>query len=287
MVEFGIKLKSLRDSVNMTAEKLAELSGVSLRTIRGWETGEVARPQPDRYDLVADVLATASGKPRKEIDHFLLPGLPFTVELLNRVTEIESRPPRAPWVTVIDTENTIARRIPLGDDIAAGDPIEGQPVDQEIVRNSVAGDVWPWDDRAFGIRVRGHSMFPDFRDGDIVIGSPGLYDQIRDGDDVCVLFTLESKYRGGRTLKRVEQIRGNRIRLHPINPEHETIEVGREEIADMGPVAAHVRYPVKQNKRWDLRRIGLATRHPKGNVQREQEHPDYEGPDANSTHPGE
>lgn len=279
---FGEKLREVRKRANLSGEKLADLSGVALRTIRGAEKTSKRNMQPDTYDALVKVLAEKLGVLPISIDRELLGEVSVGL-VARRMKEVEAKPGSGKWVEVVDTDNTVARRIPIGEEISAGKPIEGQPIEQGKVSESVAGDLWPQDDRAFGVRVRGHSMFPDYKDGDIVIASPGLWDQIEDGDDVCVLFTPESKYKGNRTLKRVEFLHEGRVRLHPLNPEHGIIEVDRGDIEAMGPVVKHVRTPARRNnKKWDLSRLPFAKRYPKNqNNVPVQEHPDYDGPDAN------
>ena len=76
-MQFAEKLHSLRDRAGLTQARLAELSGVSLRTIQGWEQGYRCPVSPDFFKLVkalgvsADVFAdlegadeTSQGKPR-------------------------------------------------------------------------------------------------------------------------------------------------------------------------------------------------------------------------------
>lgn len=281
MSHFGKQFHELwKKRAKVKLPDLASESGVSLRTLRAWEKAEDDPSQPDKYRAVADALANHLQTTRMQIDNFWLRGVPLTIDLADRIAEIENRPPSGRWNIKVDAAKTVARRIPLAQDgIAAGKPIEGNPVDAELANDSVAGDVWPWDDRAFGIKVAGNSMFPEYRNSDIVIGSPGLFNQVTSGDDVCVLFTHESQFRGRRTLKRIELLHEGKIILHPLNPDHDPLEVDRADIADIGPVAAHIRYPVKQNKKWDLKRVGLARRFQKPPDVPEQEHPDYTGPE--------
>lgn len=53
---FGEKIKNLRKSKNMNQTQLATAVGVSLRTIRGWETENRYPKQHDLYQKLADTL---------------------------------------------------------------------------------------------------------------------------------------------------------------------------------------------------------------------------------------
>ena len=57
--QFSTLLKQLRLRAEMTQEGLAERSGVSVRTIRGCETGERADPRISTVRLLADALGLA------------------------------------------------------------------------------------------------------------------------------------------------------------------------------------------------------------------------------------
>ena len=53
---FGEKIKSLRKSKGMNQTQLANILGVSLRTIRGWETEGRYPKQHELYQKLADSL---------------------------------------------------------------------------------------------------------------------------------------------------------------------------------------------------------------------------------------
>ncbi|MEJ8572540.1 helix-turn-helix transcriptional regulator [Microbaculum marinum] len=70
------------------------------------------------------------------------------------------------------------------------------------------------DDHAYALEVSGDSMLPLYRDGDVVIVSPGS--SVRRGDRVVV------RTRDGEVMAKVLARRTARIiELHSINPEHE------------------------------------------------------------------
>ncbi|WP_328610730.1 helix-turn-helix domain-containing protein [Amycolatopsis sp. NBC_00345] len=57
--QFGVVLRRLRRQAGMTQEQLAERSGVGVRTIRGFETGERADPRVATVRLLADAVKLA------------------------------------------------------------------------------------------------------------------------------------------------------------------------------------------------------------------------------------
>ncbi|WP_406635005.1 helix-turn-helix transcriptional regulator [Amycolatopsis sp. WGS_07] len=54
---FGAVLRSHRKQRNLTQKELAEMAGLSERTIRRWETGQHRNPQIMSVQRVADALA--------------------------------------------------------------------------------------------------------------------------------------------------------------------------------------------------------------------------------------
>jgi len=79
------------------------------------------------------------------------------------------------------------------------------------------------DEHAYALEVAGDSMLPLYRDGDVVIVSPGA--SVRRGDRVVV------RTRGGEVMAKVLARRTARIiELHSINPEHDHRTLALEDI---------------------------------------------------------
>jgi phage repressor protein C with HTH and peptisase S24 domain len=79
------------------------------------------------------------------------------------------------------------------------------------------------DEHAYALEVTGDSMLPLYRDGDVVIVSPGS--SVRRGDRVIV------RTRSGEVMAKVLARRTARIiELHSINPEHDHRTLALEEI---------------------------------------------------------
>jgi transcriptional regulator with XRE-family HTH domain len=81
------------------------------------------------------------------------------------------------------------------------------------------------DPRAYALRVRGDSMVPRYRPGEIVVAQPRL--QARDGDYACVQLAS-----GERLIKRVFRDDGGWI-LHSENPSYPDRKATNEEIVAM------------------------------------------------------
>jgi SOS-response transcriptional repressor LexA len=77
------------------------------------------------------------------------------------------------------------------------------------------------DESAFALEVKGESMLPRFRTGDIVIISPGA--KVQDGD-VCAI-----RVKDDDTLK-VVKFDGELVHLIPLNPEFEPLSVKKSDI---------------------------------------------------------
>lgn len=79
------------------------------------------------------------------------------------------------------------------------------------------------DEHAYALEVAGDSMLPLYRDGDVVIVSPGS--SVRRGDRVVV------RTRAGEVMAKVLARRTARIiELHSINPEHDNRTLALEEV---------------------------------------------------------
>ncbi len=79
------------------------------------------------------------------------------------------------------------------------------------------------DEHAYALEVSGDSMLPLYRDGDVVIVSPGA--SVRRGDRVVV------RTRGGEVMAKVLARRTARIiELHSINPEHDQRTLALEDV---------------------------------------------------------
>ncbi|WP_222131045.1 helix-turn-helix transcriptional regulator [Streptomyces sp. CFMR 7] len=76
--ELGTLLRQLRARAGLTQEQLAELSEVSVRTIRRLESGRLSNPQLTTVNLLAEALG-AEAEERRQLTGILVPGQPRPV----------------------------------------------------------------------------------------------------------------------------------------------------------------------------------------------------------------
>ena len=70
-MNFGEKLRMLRKEKKINQTQLAESIGVSLRTVRNWETEDMLPKQAELYDKVAEVLSCDVTLLRDDSDLFI------------------------------------------------------------------------------------------------------------------------------------------------------------------------------------------------------------------------
>ncbi|GAG45312.1 unnamed protein product, partial [marine sediment metagenome] len=135
----------------------------------------------------------------------------------------------------------LGRAIPLINRVAAGYPTDFTDLDYppSVADEYVCCPDVP-DPQAFGARVVGDSMAPNYKEGDTVIFAPNAVP--RDGDDCFVRFVKDNS----TSFKRFHAAPNGRIRLEPINNKYPVEEYGREEINGLWPAimrVEHIRQP--------------------------------------------
>ena len=186
----GSRIKARRKEIGLSAERVAELLGVSPATIYRYENGDIDKVPGDRLAPIAKVLNTTPAY-LMGWDDSALP---------------------SPDVT----EDTIT--FPVLVDVAAGydQPAqylqnwEGEKI--EVPRAFLHGRT---PDDYFAMRVVGDSMYPDYQDGDVLLVlRQSTLD--RSGQVGVVLYDGEDA-----TLKKVEYVTGEDwMKLLPINPQY-------------------------------------------------------------------
>ncbi|MBS0190868.1 MAG: XRE family transcriptional regulator [Phycisphaerales bacterium] len=123
----------------------------------------------------------------------------------------------------------LPREIPLINSVVAGvaseafsDPGYPARVADEYVRTPDIDDP-----DAFAARVVGDSMMPEYREGDVVVFSPGR--EIVSGMDCFARLEPD----GETTFKRVFFEEGSMIRLQPLNPRYAARTLEREQVAGL------------------------------------------------------
>lgn len=182
------RIAELRKEQNLSQKELGKILGVAQNTICNWENG---KREPDYASV------------EKMIKHFSC-----TVEYLLGMRDSIDSPP--------DTGGTV---IPVLGDVAAGIPIEAitDIVDYEEIDSAMArnGDY-------FGLRIKGASMEPRMREGDVVIVRK--QETADTGDTVVVLVNGDSA-----TVKRIKY-GADGITLISTNPSYDPMFFSASEV---------------------------------------------------------
>lgn len=174
---FGSQLRKYRTASNMSQKELASKLFVSQQAVGRWETDR-ATPNPETVLKIAQIFGIT------------------TDALLG-----ETSPP----------SSTGGTWVPVLGNVAAGIPIEAVEdiVDYEEIDSALAatGDF-------FGLRIKGSSMEPRIREGDVVIVRK--QDDADTGDTVVVLVNGDSA-----TVKRLKKEADGSMWLLPNNPAYD------------------------------------------------------------------
>lgn len=121
------------------------------------------------------------------------------------------------------TSTKLAVKVPVFGDVAAGIPIEAMEniVDYEEIDAALAAT-----GEFFGLRVKGSSMEPRIREGDVVIVRK--QSDADTGDTAIVLVNGDSA-----TIKRIKKEPDGSLWLIPNNPAYDTKHYSPEEIRDL------------------------------------------------------
>ena len=184
----GPQIRLLRKEANMTQQELASKLFVSQQAVGKWERGE-ATPNPETIVAMSRIFGVSADT------------------LLG-----ESAPP-------LSTGGTW---VPVLGDVAAGIPIEAVEniVDYEEIDTAMAAN-----GKYYGLRIKGSSMEPRIREGDVVIVRK--QEDADTGDTAVVLVNGESA-----TVKRIKKEPDGGLWLLPNNPAYDPQHYSPAEVAD-------------------------------------------------------
>ena len=184
----GPQIRLLRKEANMTQQELASKLYVSQQAVGKWERGE-ATPNPETIVAMSRIFGVSADT------------------LLG-----ESAPP-------LSTGGTW---VPVLGDVAAGIPIEAVEniVDYEEIDTAMAST-----GQYYGLRIKGSSMEPRIREGDVVIVRQ--QEDADTGDTAVVLVNGESA-----TVKRIKKEPDGGLWLLPNNPAYDPQHYSPAEVAD-------------------------------------------------------
>lgn len=184
----GPQIRLLRKEANMTQQELASKLFVSQQAVGKWERGE-ATPNPETIVAMSKIFGVSADT------------------LLG-----ESAPP-------LSTGGTW---VPVLGDVAAGIPIEAVEniVDYEEIDIAMASN-----GKYYGLRIKGSSMEPRIREGDVVIVRQ--QEDADTGDTAVVLVNGESA-----TVKRIKKEPDGGLWLLPNNPAYDPQHYSPAEVAE-------------------------------------------------------
>lgn len=188
---FRIRLKELRETMGLSQYSFADAFGISQSTIGNWEAGK-REPNFDTMQRLADFFGVS-------VDY-----------LLGRESAPDEIPapsrPGSKWIPVLGR-------------VAAGTPIEAVEdiLDYEEIdaKTAASGEY-------FALKIKGQSMEPRIKDGDVVIVRQ---QSVCDSGDLAVVLVNGDE----ATVKRIKK-RPEGIMLIPSNPAYEPMFYSNEDI---------------------------------------------------------
>ncbi|MGN0960619.1 MAG: LexA family protein [Christensenellales bacterium] len=189
---FYLKLRELRKSANLTQMQLADILHVAYGTVAMWETNK-RQPDFDMMKTIADFFGVS-------IDY-----------LIGRSEE--------------NTKKTGIIKIPVYGTIPAGIPTE--MIDNSFIEDyeEIPGDMCRGGCTYFGLKVKGDSMYPEFRNGDTLILKK---QEDCESGEFCAVSINHTE----STFKKVIK-QANGITLQPLNPAYEPLFFTTQEVIDL------------------------------------------------------
>ncbi len=190
------KLRDIRKKKNLTLKELAERIHVTESTVSMYEN-QKRSPTLDTLRDIADALNTTTDK------------------LLGRETAN---------VEPVNINSSIVK-IPIYGKIPAGVPIE--MIDESYIDDYVEMDakLLRGSTVYFGLKVKGESMFPEFRNGDVIIFRQQNYCE---NGDYCAVSINHTECTFKKVLKKE-----NGITLMPLNPNYDPLFFTKKEVATL------------------------------------------------------
>jgi len=225
------RIRLLREEEGLKQAELAQILGVRQNTLSTWETGryepdnEMLRRIADHFNVSVDFVLGKS--PVKNIK---IPQV-STIQAINILRAVEEMSPEQYEQTYEFASDLISGRtpcsavgksIPVLGDVAAGIPIEAitDIVDYEEIDAAMAAT-----GEFFALRIKGASMEPRMKEGDVVIVRQ--QDTADTGDTVVVLVNGD-----GATVKKIK-FGSDGITLLSSNPAYDPIFYSAAEVQQL------------------------------------------------------
>jgi SOS-response transcriptional repressor LexA len=208
MKDIGVRIRERRERLGWSQTKLATLAGISQSFLWRIETG--------RWTASWETYIKLAGALGVSIDSFLLSH-----------SNVEDAP--TDW-----------RRVPILDyrEAAHWNPVDSSPAGEEQHETIMTDLEHP--SSTFALRVRGNSMEPEFREGDIVVIDPTI--PPKPGDYVVATDSSGEanfkQYRNGGINEKGLEV----FELWPLNPLYAPMRSDRQSLAIVGTMVEHRRY---------------------------------------------
>lgn len=202
MANIGKMITLCRKQRGYTQDDLAKMLNCTKQAISHYETNR-RRPDYETLEAIADVLNVP---------------MAFFLSDLEKKEELERI-----YATYTNASHSNAVRIPVLGNIPAGIPIEAvEDIEdwEELPKSMTRGGK-----EYFGLSVKGDSMEPEYRNGDILILQK--QDSCETGDDCAVMVNGNDV-----TFKRVRRSEKG-ITLQPLNPAYDPMFFSNEEIMSL------------------------------------------------------
>lgn len=183
MKQIGERIRAMRVARSISQAELAERLGVSRSAVAMWEGGSRV-PGLDTLEALAGVFGVATGG------------------LLGEDAEAG------------------ARRVPVLGSIPAGIPMEA--IEDVIDWEELPSHMFAGGKEYFCLQLKGDSMYPEYRNGDVVVFRK--QDTCENGQDCAVMVNGDDA-----TFKRV-RISGKGVTLQPLNPKYEPLVCGNDDV---------------------------------------------------------
>ncbi|MFM5520408.1 MULTISPECIES: LexA family protein [Aeromonas] len=216
------RIRELRKKHGLTQQKLGELIGVKKSSISQWENDEHS-PSGDNLAQLSKVFGVSA--------HWLATG--------KGSPELSNVEP-----AVIPQGN----RVPILSYVQAGNWREmceqATAFDGNVEYVSAGGEIGPY---GFGLWLRGDSMLPQFKEGDLIIvdpdesPQPGDYVVAKNGSDEATF----KKYRP----RGIDESGQEVFELVPLNDDYPTMHSDRQHIQIIGVMVEHRSYRKRQTGR--------------------------------------
>lgn len=253
----GAWIKTRRETLKLTQQDVVRLTGLSVATIARLEADEGGKSRSTLLsvanalrvrppDLLAD-WGTGIMSERQFVDRFT--GNVFRPPEVRAQEDAVARGRSAEaFLAERGLHPTVTRRTLPPVEFMIAEPGRGTPILGEITAGGMVeslvfddGDeperiplYYPDRARTYALRIRGDSMSPEYRAGEILVVQDATRDDLEDGEDAVI--QCDGSNDGCSTFKRCVFVGPGMVRLMPLNDQYRPIDCPLESIVRIGKV---------------------------------------------------